>query len=406
MPDILISNISELVYFSSDNSLQRVRDAEIYIKNGHIKAFGSKEEVSKEIDCNPDVIDAGGYLVTSGFVDCHTHIVFAGSRAHEFWRRLSGEKYIDIAKKGGGILSTVNATRNSSKGELIINARKWLDEMLRYGTMVVEAKSGYGLTTKDELKILESIRDACKDHPVKVIPTFLGAHAIPPEFKDDRYGYINMICDEMLPAVKEQGIAKFCDVFCDEGAFTVQEMEKIFIRAKELGFGLRAHLNEFENLDGVRVACELGAVSIDHLIKSTEEDVEAIKNAGCTAVLLPGTAFFLGESDYADARMFIDSGCCVAVATDFNPGSSMCDNIQAVMALSAVYLKMTPEEILRAVTVNSAYSLGLEDEFLWREGTFARINIWNVKTIEEIVYPWGGNNIRFVIVGDKIFVNK
>jgi len=403
MSDILITTIGELVYFSIDDQLQRVKNAEIYIKDGHLKSFGHKNIVSENVIGNPDLIDAGGGLVTPGFVDCHTHLVFAGTRADEFWRRLSGETYQDIARKGGGILSTVRATRDASRKELTLLARRRLDEMLKYGTTVVEAKSGYGLTTEDELRLLEVIRDASADHPVRVIPTFLGAHAIPQEFRTDREGYINLICDEMLPAAAGQGIAKFCDVFCDDGAFTVNEMERIFIRASELGFGLRAHLNEFANFGGVRVACELGAVSIDHLTKSTEEDAKTIKEAGCVAVLLPGTTFFLGESEYADARMFIDEGCRVAIATDFNPGSSMCFNIQAIISLSAVYLRMTPEEILRAVTVNPAYSLGIEDEFLWREGTPARINIWNVQTLDEIVYPLGGNNMKHIIIGDRLF---
>jgi len=406
MSDILITNIGELIYFSKNGKLNRVIEAQIYVENGFIKSFGKEDIVSKDIVGQSDIIDAGGSLVTPGFVDCHTHLVFAGSRADEFWMRLSGDTYQEIAKRGGGILSTVNATRSASKEELTILARRRLDEMLEYGTTVVEAKSGYGLTTKDELKILEVIRDASIDHPIKVIPTFLGAHAIPPEFRNDRDGYVNLICNEMLPAVKEQGIARYCDVFCDEGAFTVKQMERIFVRAKELGFGLRAHLNEFANLGGVKVACEIGAVSIDHLTKSTEEDACIIRDAGCTAVLLPGTTFFLGENQYANARMFIDEGCRVAVATDFNPGSSMCYNLQAMMALSAVYLRMTPEEILRAVTLNPAYSLGLEDEFLWREGTPARVNIWKVNTLEEIIYPWGGNNVRYTIIGEKIFLNK
>ena len=405
MPDTLITNIGELVYFSpSGEKLIREKNCALYVVDGLIRSFGSQDEVLSNVSGNPKEIDARGCLVTPSFVDCHTHLVFAGKRAYEFRRRIEGESYLEIAERGGGILSTVRSTREASEEQLVEIARRRLDGMLRCGTSVVEAKSGYGLTTEDELKMLSVTEKAGRDHPIEIIPTFLGAHAIPQEYKEDREGYGDLICDEMLPVVKEQGIAKYCDVFCDKGAFTVNEMERIFTRAKELGFELRAHLNEFENLDGVRVACELGAVSVDHLTKSDRDDAEAIKDADCVAVLLPGTTFFLGESEYADYRMFKGEGSRVAVASDFNPGSSMCYCLQSVAIVCAVYLGMTPEEILRAMTIEPAYSLGMADEFLWREGVPARVNIYDVETLEELIYPWGVNHVRGVVVGEEVLI--
>jgi imidazolonepropionase len=408
MTDILIENIGELIYFSSSGELRRINSAYIHISDGLVKSLGEEKD-TPDISSSTSVLNAENKIVTPGLIDSHTHLIFAGSRENEFRRRVAGETYLQIAEGGGGILSTVQSVRESSLDELINNALPHLNNMLNYGTTTAEVKSGYGLDTESELRMLEAIHILNKRHPVYLIPTFLGAHSIPEEFRGNRGGYIKKITDEMIPAVSEQGYARFCDVFCDEGAFTVDEMKLILKQALKYGLKPKAHLDEFRFLGGVQVACELGAVSVEHLTKSGVEEIEAIAGSNTVAVLLPATTFHLGSCEYAKAREFLDKGCEVAIASDFNPGSAFSESLQASFIIASSYLKMLPEEIIRSTTLSGAKAIDLDTEKgLLNTGTPADLVIWDVPNIDYLMYHWGINQAKIVIKNGEIieFVNK
>lgn len=328
--------------------------------------------------------------MTPGLVDPHTHAIFAGNRVAEFLARARGEKYT-----GGGILNTVAATRAASEEELVQLARPRLRRMLVQGVTTVEIKSGYGLTLADELKILRAIRRLAEELPLTLVPTFMGAHAFPPELP--REEYIRLLIAEMIPAVAEEKLAKFCDIFCDRGFYSVKEAREILMVAKKAGFGLKIHADELAHVGAAELAGELFATSAEHLLHVSEEGIRALAQAGTVAVLLPGTAFLLDEP-YPPARKLIEAGVPVALGTDFNPGSCPLASLTFVMSLAVLKLKMSPEEVLTAVTINAAASLGLAGEIGSIEpGKKADLVVWDAASFAEIPY-WMGQNLAWVVV--------
>ena len=351
---------------------------------------------------NGEAIDCGGSLVTPGFVDPHTHSVFLDSREEEFALRLSGVSYEEIAAQGGGINASINGVRNASKEELIKRVSKRMDRFLKQGTTTVECKTGYGLDTKSELKSLQVIHEVNESHEIDIIPTFLGAHAFPPEFADEHEGYVDLLCAEMIPAVAEQGIAVFCDVFCENGYFNVDQSRRIFKTAKNHGLTPRLHADEFEDSGAAELAAEVGAVSADHLMAVSTAGLEKMAEYGVTATLLPGTTFFLGKDTYAPARKLLEKGIDVALATDFNPGSCQIQSMPFIISLACIHLGMTVEEAFASATYYSAKTLNLEGEVgSIAIGRKADLIIWDVEMLMNIPYNVTDMSIKMVIKNGK-----
>ena len=351
---------------------------------------------------NGEAIDCGGSLVTPGFVDPHTHSVFLDSREEEFALRLSGVSYEEIAAQGGGINASINGVRNASKEELIKRVSKRMDRFLKQGTTTVECKTGYGLDTKSELKSLQVIHEVNESHEIDIIPTFLGAHAFPPEFADEHEGYVDLLCAEMIPAVAEQGIAVFCDVFCENGYFNVDQSRRIFETAKNHGLTPRLHADEFEDSGAAELAAEVGAVSADHLMAVSTAGLEKMAEYGVTATLLPGTTFFLGKATYAPARKLLEKGIDVALATDFNPGSCQIQSMPFIISLACIHLGMTVEEAFASATYYSAKTLNLEGEVgSIAIGRKADLIIWDVEMLMNIPYNVTDMSIKMVIKNGK-----
>ena len=323
--------------------------------------YVGEDAASIELEAGAVRVDASGCVVVPGFVDPHTHIVYAGDRRHELQRRLAGATYAEIAAEGGGILSTVAATRAATEEELLVSARARLDEMLACGTTTCEAKSGYGLTTESELKQLRVIRTLDDDHPVDIVPTFLGAHEIPPEYRERRADYVRLVTDEMIPRVAEEGLATYCDVFCDEGAFTLGEATTILNAGRGVRLSPRIHAEELAPSGGSRVAAAVGARSADHLVFADEASANALGSANVCAVLLPTASFYLKLGRFAPARMLIERDVPVALATDINPGGGFSPSMPFAMTLACFEMGMTLEEALVAATVNAAWSLDAAD---------------------------------------------
>jgi imidazolonepropionase len=345
---------------------------------------------------------ASGTLV-AGFVDPHTHLPWAGSREEEFAMRLAGSTYQEIAAAGGGILSTVAATREASEDELRRLVARRLDLMLAHGTTTAEAKSGYGLNLDDEIKQLKAIREASDAHAVDLVPTLLAAHEIPPEHRAARERYVDLVCEEIVPAAAEAGLARFCDVFCENGVFTVDESRRVLLAGVRWGLAPRLHADEFEDSGGARLAAELGALSAVHLIAISEPGVEAMAEAGVTAVLLPGTSFFLMKHKYAPARRLVEAGVPIALATDCNPGSSHTESIPMVFVLAVFELGLTIEESLTAVTLNSACSLGLGEEIgTVEEGKRADLVLLDAPNLLHLAYHYGINPVRAVVKAGRV----
>ncbi len=342
-------------------------------------------------------VDAQGKVITPGLVDPHTHLIHAGSRENEMVWKTRGVSYLDILKKGGGILSTVKATRSASDGALISQVLKSLRRMLKYGTTTAEVKSGYGLNTRQELRLLDLIRGLNSLQPIDLVSTFLGAHALPEEYKKDKQSYVKLVADKMLPEVAEQGLAHYCDVFCEEGVFDIDDTRYILGAAKKLGLGLKIHADEMSPMGGAELAAELKTVSADHLLSSTDEGLLKMKQAGVIAVVLPITSLYLGEK-FARARDMIDMGLAVALATDYNPGSSPTESMQLVMNMAALKLKMTPEEIITAATINAACALG-EGETIGtiEDGKAGDLVIFDAPDLSYIPYHLGVNLSNTVI---------
>lgn len=337
-------------------------DAALLIEDGRISTAGLYADMRDRIDVDTTIIDAAGRLVTPGFVDAHTHLVFAGNRSAEFEKRIGGATYQEIAAAGGGIQSTVAQTRQASEDELLAQARQHRDWMLRGGTTTLEAKSGYGLDHATELRILRVIARLAEEGPVRMVPTLLAAHTVPREFADRRAEYVQWIAEELIPEVAELGLARYCDVFCDDHAFTVAETRLVLEAAKRHGLGLRIHAEQFRPGTGAALGAELGAATVDHLETVTIETIGKLKAAGVMPVLLPASVFCLGRDQYPPARKMIEMDLPVVIATDFNPGSSPAPSMLFTMALSSIAMKLLPAEALTAATINAAWSLGLGDE--------------------------------------------
>jgi len=374
-----------------------------------IVAVGTTAELDRQV--NPVnravIIDAPGKVVTPGLVDPHTHPVFAKTREDEFEMRNLGKSYMEIAAAGGGIRNSTRVLRETPKHALYDNAIKYLNLFLQYGTTTIEAKSGYGLTTEDEIKQLEVIQMLSENHPLDLVPTFLGAHEIPDEYRDNKNGYIDLIINEMLPQVAERNLAVFSDIFCEKDVFELEESERIQLAAKEHGLHLKFHADEIVNLGGAQLAARLGAVSADHLVYISEEGINAMAQAGTFAVLLPGTSFYLDLRDYAPARRMIEAGVPLALSTDFNPGSSVTVSLQMIMTLAANKLKMKANEILNAVTINSAHALLLGDKIGSIEvGKKADILIWKAANLRQIPYFYGVNQVEMTIKNGRVVWDK
>ena len=402
MKKVLVSNIGMLATPKGNaarcgeeqGKIEILKNAWVLIEDGVIAAVGTG---SPEGADGAEVIDAGGKLVTPGLVDAHTHLIFGGWRQNELGLKLHGATYLEIQNAGGGIQSTTNATRSASKEELRAKAEKALDEMMGFGTTTVEAKSGYGLATEHELKALQVIRELDDRHPMDLVATFMGAHLVPAEYKNDREAYVRLVCEEMMPAVREQGIAKFCDVFCEADTFTVEESRRILEAGLKYGLRPKIHADEIEAIGGSRLAGEIGAISAEHLIVCPPEGIDALANGGVIACLLPATSFNLGAV-FAPARDMVKAGVPVAMATDFNPGSCPCLNMQFVINLGCLKYKLTPEEVLTAVTLNGAAAIGMADRVGSVEtGKQGDLVIWDAPDLDYICYRVGSNLAGTVI---------
>lgn len=350
-------------------------------------------------------IDARGKTVMPGLVDPHTHLVFAGSRENEFAMRIKGKTYQEIAAGGGGINATVAATRTASKADLKAAGRRALDTMLTLGTTTVEAKSGYGLDVVTEIKMLEVIRELDEDGPVAVVPTFMGAHEVPPEFRQNPEAYVDLVITRMIPMVASRKLARFCDVFCETGVFSVQQAERIFRAAQSVGLELRVHADELTDLGGAAMAARMKARTADHLLYASDEGIRAMAEAGVMAVLLPGTAYFLHLQRYARARDMIAGGVAVALATDFNPGSCMTESLPLILNLACTQMRMLPAEAITAATINAAWAIGEQDCVGSLEvGKQADVLILDAQNHEYLCYHFGVNLVDTVIKNGKIVV--
>lgn len=382
-----------------------ITDGALFIRDGLIEKVGSSTQIGA-IKADT-VVDAGGRVVLPGFVDAHTHPVFAGTRAGEFEERSAGATYQQIAARGGGIQSTVNQTRAASLDDLVSAGRRYASWFLRSGTTTVEAKSGYGLSLEDEIKILRAIRKLDEQTPLRYAPTFLGAHTIPKEYKARRDEYIALVIDEMLPQAAREKLAEFADVFCEQNVFTTDESWKILSAARCHGFGLRMHADQLSLSGGAKLAAELGTITADHLEHTDAEGIAALKSAGVQPVLLPGSVYALGSSRYPAAREMIHAGLAVVLATDFNPGSSPTPSMPMILSLAATHMKMTPAESITAATINAAYSLNRGAQLGSLEpGKIADVVIHDCEDYRELAYFFGIEHAWRVYASGELCVGR
>ncbi|NOZ13534.1 MAG: imidazolonepropionase [Acidobacteria bacterium] len=409
---IRITNIREIVTpVSRDvargpgmNQLTIYTDSDLVLSNERIDSIIPRNDFIEGIE---HTIDAGNSIVLPAFADPHTHLVFGGTREDEFNLRIKGRKYMEIAAMGGGINSTVRETRKASEEQLFENAVKNIRDMIAHGTASFEIKSGYGLETQTELKQLRVIRRLQETQPVDIKATFLGAHEIPPEFSNNKEGYVSLLCKEMLPAVKEQGIAEYCDIFCETGVFDIEESHKILNTAAELGFKLRIHADEITPIGGAELAAELGAVSADHLVYISDTGIKRMVEAGTVFTMLPGTTFFLMSDKYAPARKILESGGILALSTDFNPGSSYTHSMPMVITIACLKMGLTIEEGINAATINGAYSLGLQDiTGSIHPGKQADLIFLKAPSYKFLVYNFGVNRIGAVMKKGEFIYQK
>ncbi|GAB6084962.1 imidazolonepropionase [Alkaliphilus crotonatoxidans] len=384
---LLIKGASELVTLSGStakagaemSALNVIKDGALVIEDGIIVAVGETHDILGQYnEKDYQVMDARGKAILPGFVDSHTHLVFGGYRAEEFSWRLQGKSYMEIMERGGGILSSVKATREATHEELVKSAMKRLDSMLSFGVTTVEGKSGYGLDEETELKQLRVMKEINEKHPIDVVPTFLGAHAVPAEYRGKEDEFIDWMM-AVLEKVSKEGLAEFCDIFCEAKVFSVAQSRRLLTRAKELGLKVKLHADEIVQLGGAELAAELGAVSADHLLQASDRGIAMMAEKGVVATLLPGTAFSLKE-DFARARSMIEAGCAVALATDLNPGSCFTESIPLIIALATLYMKMTTEETITALTINGAAALD-------RAGTIGSLDIGKKGDVIILEFP-------------------
>jgi len=378
-----------------------IHNGGMLVRDGEIERVGPSDEMEKNVG-DADVVDAGGHVVMPGFVDAHTHLVFAGNRLDDFERRARGETYEEIAKAGGGIRSTVEKTRAASELELLTQAKKHANWLLSCGTTTVEAKSGYGLTVEDELKILRVMRQLKEEVPLEIVPTFLGAHAVPRELSPDEY--LDVVITEMLPRVTAEKLAEFCDVFCERGYFNIDQSRKILSTAKKLGLRLRGHVDQLTNSGGAKLMAEMGATTADHLEQTDEQGIAALKKANVQPVLLPGSVYALGSSRYPRSREMIEAGLAIVLATDFNPGSSPTPSMPMVLSLACTQMKMSPAEAITASTVNAAHSVNQGDRIGSLEPRkLANFVIFDCEDYRELAYWFGMPQTNSVYVrGDRV----
>jgi len=382
-----------------------IHNGGLAVKDGRIVAVGKTSDVAKVFKAE-NVIRANGKIVLPGFVDPHTHLVFAGSREDEFQMRVEGAYYMVILSSGGGILKTVKETRKASAEKLVDFGLKTLDVMLEHGTTTAEAKSGYGLITKDELKILEVMKRLDQLHAVDIVPTFLGAHAIPPEFQNSPIDYVNLVIEEMIPKVAEKGLAEFCDVFCEKGVFSLEQTKRILVAGKIHGLKPKVHADEMSLLGGAKLAADIGATSADHLLFSSDEGIKAMANKSVVAVLLPAAAFSLMGGRYADARKMIDFGVPVALGTDFNP-SCWVENQQLIIAFACHFMRLTAAEAITAVTINAAHAIGRASEVGSLEvGKKADVIVLDVPNHKFLGYRFGVNLVDKVVKNGRVVVDR
>jgi imidazolonepropionase len=408
---MLIHSVSQLLTLTPEpqrgrelGELGLIPDGAVLFRDGVIVAVGATAELRAAYP-HEDSFDAGGRVVMPGFVDPHTHLVWAGDRAAEFELRLEGKTYLEILAAGGGILSTVRATRAASQHELLESTRQRIYTMFRHGTTTAEAKTGYGLTKASELRQLEALLKLDANGPLEIAPTFLGAHAIPPEYADDPEGYTRLVCAEMLPAVaawwQQHANGRplpFVDVFCETGAFSLEQSRRILETARGLGFPLKIHADEFDNLGGARLAAELGAVSADHLVKTSDADITALARSQTAAVALPCTPFGLAEMHYTPAQKILDAGGLLAIATDLNPGTAWCESMQFAIALACRYMKLTPAQAIAAATINAAAAIGRAERIgSLHPGKQADLLLLSVADYRHLGYRFGTNLVSMVV---------
>lgn len=413
--DLIIKNIGKLVTMEGSflpkagkemNELTILENAYIAVVEGEIFKVGTGEDYKELVGENTVIDDASGMLVTPGLVDSHTHLVHGGSRENEFSKKLNGIPYIQILQEGGGILSTVNSTKKATFDELYKKAKKSLDRMLEFGVTTVEEKSGYGLELETEVKQLQVAHKLDEDHPVDLIHTFLGAHAVPVEYKSNSEAYIKLLVEEIMPKVKELGLAEFCDVFCEEGVFSVEESDYILSKAKEMGYKLKIHADEIVPIGGAELAAKLGCISADHLMAASEQGLKDMAGKGVIANILPGTSFNLNKPS-ANGRKMIDLNVPISLSSDYNPGSCPSENLQFVMQLGCLNLKMTPNEVLTAVTINAAHCVDRATEIGSIEvGKKADIAVFDAPNVEYLMYHFGINHIDRVYKEGKLVVKS
>jgi len=405
--DLLIINAKELLTLAGSkkprtgsemSELSIINSGAIAIKDDTIIDVGSTEDLLKKYEDPSKIIDASDKVVMPGFVDPHTHPVFTETRENEFEMRIMGKSYVEISQSGGGIRSSIAGVRETSEEELYMLAAKRINKIISNGTTTLEAKSGYGLSTESEIKMLKVIKKLNENLPIDIIPTFLGAHEFPIKYKDDKEKYINILMNEMMPKVRELELAEYCDIFTEDHVYNIEQSRRILNRAKELGFKIRMHADELKPIGGAKLAAEVGAVSADHLGVASDEGIKAMRDNGVIAILLPGTIFSLGMKSYARARDMIEAGLAVALATDYNPGSCNCDSMQFIITLACLQMKMTPAEAICASTINAAYSLELGDKIGSLEiGKKADILIMDMPSFQFLPYHFGSNNVDTVI---------
>lgn len=389
------------------NDLGIIADGALVMEDGIIQAVGSTSDILAKVDAAEyQIIDATGQCVLPGFIDSHTHMIFGGYRPEEFFWRLDGLPYLDILAKGGGILNTTVATRTASAADLQALGAKRLEDMLAMGVTTVEGKSGYGMDLATELRQLQVMADLNREHVVEIVPTFMGAHAVPPEYKGRGDAYVDFLIDEALPAVQAQGIAEFCDVFCEQGVFSIEQSRRILTAAKQQGLKLKVHADEIVSLGGAELAAEMGACSADHLLQASDAGIQAMAASGTIATVLPATAFCLREP-YARAREMIDANAAVALATDFNPGSCFSHSLPLVMALAGIQLRLTPAEIVTALTINAAAAVGRADRIGSLEvGKQADVVLLEYPSHLFLVYHAGMNIVKQVIKKGQLVWQK